>query len=264
MLSASDIKPFWDLANAMADRSGEVVRRYFRNSFAVEGKADASPVTVADREAEQVLRGILAAERPDDGLWGEEYGADRMEADFVWVLDPIDGTRAFACGKPLFGTLIALLYKGVPVLGVIDQPILHERWMGADAMGAYKNGSPCRTRRCPGIEAAVACLSPHPFPEGDLGEVPPYKTLAARVRTTSLGGDCYAYGLLASGFADLVVENNLKLHDYAALAPIVKNAGGTMTDWQGGALGLGSKGDVLAAGDARLAQAAMAVLQGAL
>jgi histidinol phosphatase-like enzyme (inositol monophosphatase family) len=261
MLTPTDIKIYTDLANHMADCSGEVVRRYFRTSFAVQDKADASPVTIADREAEETLRALLATERPDDGVWGEEFGASNTDRDLVWVLDPIDGTRSFAGGKPLFGTLIALLYRGEPVLGVIDQPILHERWVGADGIGTYFNGSPAATRRCAGIEEAIASLSPYPFPEGGDDILAPYRVVAQRVRTTNLGGDCYVYGLVASGHLDLVIENDLKLYDYAALVPIVRNAGGVMTDWRGGALGLRSGGNVVAAGDARVAQAVRTLLE---
>jgi histidinol phosphatase-like enzyme (inositol monophosphatase family) len=262
MPSCPDLSPFLDLANRLADASGDVIRKYFRAQFEVVEKADSSPVTIADRESEQALRVLLAKSRPDDGVWGEEFGCNRMDAPFVWVFDPIDGTRAFACGKPLFGTLIGLLYEGRPVLGVIDQPILKERWIGADGIGSFFNAKPCKTRSCAGLKDAVVTLSPHPFPEGGEAETIPFRKIAKQVKTTSMYGDCYAYGLLASGFTDLVLENGLKLHDFAALVPVVRNAGGAMTDWQGGELGTGSTGEVLAVGDTRVLRETFDFLRG--
>ncbi|NTU76225.1 MAG: histidinol phosphate phosphatase [Alphaproteobacteria bacterium] len=254
---------FLPFAHRLADASGEVVRRYFRSPFVVEGKADASPVTVADRETELVLRELIAQERPEDGLIGEEHGASREDAEFVWVIDPIDGTRAFAAGKPLFGTLIALLQGGVPIIGVIDQPVLRERWIGAAGHHTQFNGKDCRVRACSSLENAVANLGPMAFPHGEGAELGANRLMDKAAKTTTVGGDCYSYGLLASGYLDLVMESRLKLYDFAALVPVVQGAGGTMTDWQGNALGLDSPGEVLAVGDRRVAQEALKMLRGA-
>jgi len=237
------------LAGALADAAGAVVRRYFRTRVAVEGKADKSPVTVADRDAEAAMRDLIAANHPDHGIVGEEHGAVRPDAEYVWVLDPIDGTKSFISGVPLFGTLIALLRDGVPVLGVIDQPILRERWLGARGRPTTLNGVPVATRACEDLRAATLfATSPDMFRGADAQA---FARLAAAVGLVRHGADCYAAGLLASGFIDLIVEATLKPYDYCALAPVIEGAGGIITDWSGAKLGLGSDGRIAAAGDAR-------------
>ncbi len=249
------------LAHQLADAAGAVVRRYFRTSFQVDGKADLSPVTVADREAERVMRAIIAANRPEDGIWGEEFGAERGDAPFLWVLDPVDGTRAFMTGKPVFGTLIGLLHQGVPVLGVIDQPVLRERWIGGAGYPTLFNGAPCRTRACAALDQAVVTVGHLPFPKVRETDMRVYRALVTAAATEAVGGDCYAYAMLASGHGDVVIENELKLHDFAALAPVVAGAGGAMTDWRGQPLRMDSAGDVLAVGDERVLQAALEVIR---
>lgn len=242
------------LAHALADASGAAIRPLFRATFAQETKADLSPVTQADQAAERAIRALLAAERPADGVVGEEYGADRPDAARVWVIDPIDGTRAFIAGRPIFGTLIALIEEGVPVLGVIDQPISGERWIGARGQPTLFNGTRARVRPQPRLDRAIfATTAPWLCSAFD----------RVRVATgdTVLGGDCYNYGLLASGYLDLVVEDGLKLHDFAALVPIVEGAGGRMADWSGRPLGQESAGDVVAVGDPALLDAIVALLE---
>lgn len=242
------------LAQALADAAGAAIRPWFRRPFLIETKQDFSPVTAADREAEGAIRRLLAEQRPGDGVIGEEYGEDRGDAARVWVLDPIDGTRAFVAGRPLFGTLIALIEDGVPVLGVIDQCIIGDRWLGAAGQPTLLNGAPAHVRACGDLAAAhLGTTSPHAFDAGDFAA---FERLRAGVRDTLYGGDCHNYGLVASGHLDLVVEASLKLHDWAALVPIVTGAGGVMTDWQGRALVKGSDGRVIAAGDAGVAAAA--------
>ncbi len=236
------------LAVRLADAAGEVIRPYFR-SVTFEQKGDATPVTVADRAAEEAMRRILKAETPRDGVIGEEFGVEEGQSSRTWVLDPIDGTVSFLAGRPIFGTLIALLVDGFPVLGVIDQPILGERWIGASGKPTLLNGREARTRTCPELsKAMLATTGPHYFDDHQ-GEH--FMALAARTdhRRMVMGGDCYNYGLLASGHIDLVCEAGLKLYDWAALAPIVDGAGGLMCDWDGEPLHQGSDGHVLALGD---------------
>lgn len=246
------------LANRLADAAGAVLRRYFRTPFAIDDKADESPVTIADRATETAMRAILAEACPSHGIFGEEHGADRLDAEWLWVLDPIDGTRAFITGKPSFGTLIALLHRGRPVLGVIDQPITGERWLGAAGAATTLNGAPARVRACGDIgEAYLYTTAPELFVGDDLE---PWRRVHGAVKHPRYGADCYAYGLLALGCVDLVVETTLKPYDYCALIPVVQGAGGIITDWRGGSLGLGSDGRVLAAGDARVHAQAMALL----
>lgn len=241
-----------DLALAMrlADAAGDAIRPYFRAAdLDTEKKGDASPVTVADRAAEEAMRRILKAEAPDDGIIGEEFGTEKGTSRREWVLDPIDGTVSFVVGRPIFGTLIALLVDGWPVLGVLDQPVLGERWVGASGRETTFNGKAVRTRRCRELsEAVLATTGPHYF-DNHQGEH--FMALAANTdhKRMVMGGDCYNYGLLASGHIDLVCEAGLKLHDWAALVPIVEGAGGMMCDWNGDPLHAASEGHVLALGD---------------
>lgn len=246
----------------MADAAGEIVRRYFRTPVAVDVKADASPVTVADREVEAAMRGLIAREAPGHGIYGEEYGTSDLDAEWVWVLDPIDGTKAFITGKPSFGTLIALLHRGDPVLGIIDQAILGERWLGVAGRGSELNGRPIHTRPCARLgDAALYATAPEMF-RGD--DALAWEALRQSVRLPRYGADCYAYGLLAAGFVDLVVEASLQPYDYCALIPVVQGAGGLLTDWQGRPPGLASDGRVVAAGDARAHARALSLLGTAL
>ncbi|WP_437676244.1 histidinol-phosphatase [Sorangium sp. So ce131] len=248
-----------DLAGQLADASGAVIRRYFRKGIEADDKEDTSPVTIADREAEAAIREILAARAPGHGIVGEELGRENEGAELVWVLDPIDGTKAFLTGKPLFGTLIALLHAGRPVVGVIDQPVLGERWIGAVGRATTWNGAPARVRACAGLsQARLSTTGPQYFPEG---EARAFGAVAARAKLVSYGGDCYQYGLVASGSVDVVVEYGLKLHDFAALVPVIAGAGGIMTDWEGRPLDASSAGDVVAAGDPRAHAEVLAALR---
>ena len=252
-----------DLALQLADTSGPVILDYFRADLAVERKDDASPVTRADREAETVLRQRLATEVPDHGILGEEHGSERLDAEYVWVLDPIDGTRAFINGIPLFGTLIALTRNGAPVLGVIDHPALGERWLGVLGAptrhwGRGDDGAPVHARTCEGLDQALLCAtSPEMFSSDQHVQ---FRRVQATVRDTRFGTDCYAYSMVASGQTDLVVEAGMKPYDYLAHAVVVAGAGGAITDWQGAPLTLDSPGSVLAAGDARVHAAALQLL----
>ncbi|VWX53584.1 histidinol-phosphatase [Novosphingobium sp. 9U] len=237
------------VAVRLADAAGAAIRPHFRTGLQSERKLDASPVTIADRAAEEAIRRILKAEVPRDGIIGEEFGEEAGGNNRTWVLDPIDGTVSFLAGRPIFGTLIALLVDGWPVLGVIDQPILGERWIGASGRATTFNGSEVRTRGCPSLDqATLATTGPQYFDDHE-GEH--FMALAAKTdhKRMMMGGDCYNYGLLASGHLDLICEAGLKLHDWAALVPVVEGAGGTMCDWNGEPLHQGSDGHVLALGD---------------
>jgi histidinol phosphatase-like enzyme (inositol monophosphatase family) len=245
--------PDIDLANRLADTAGEIIRGYFRRPAGLALKDDRSPVTLADTEAEAAMRRILDAERSGDGVVGEEHGVKEGVTGRQWVLDPIDGTRSFAAGRAIFGTLIALVEDGWPVLGIIDQPVQRERWLGVAGRATLFNGTPARTRACAALEGmTIATTSPHLFADGD---VPHFLALVAAANGNAprqgpiYGGDCYNYGLLASGHIDVVCESGLKLHDFAALAPVVEGAGGRMCDWNGDPLTAASEGHVLAIGD---------------
>lgn len=244
------------LAQKLADAARVAILPHFRSGDAATRKADTTPVTAADTAAEEAMRAILAAEAPHDAVHGEEFGATTGTSGRTWVLDPVDGTAAFLAGRPLFGTLIALVVEGWPVLGIVDQPVLRERWLGVTGRPTTLNGATVRTRACAALaEAAIATTGPHYF---DQHEGEHFMALAARTdhRRMVMGGDCYNYAMLASGHLDLVCEANLKLHDWAALVPVVEGAGGTMCDWNGEPLHAASDGHVLALGDpARLEDA---------
>jgi inositol-phosphate phosphatase/L-galactose 1-phosphate phosphatase/histidinol-phosphatase len=191
---------------------------------------------------------MIAAHYPSHGILGEEQAPERTDAPFVWVLDPIDGTKAFVTGKPLFGTLIALVHDGRPIVGVIDMPALDERWVGGEGLPSTRNGRPARVRRCAGLETAwLYATSPQMFEGADAAA---FERLRRACYAAIYGADCYAYGLLACGWVDVVCEASLQPYDYCALVPIIEGAGGIITDWEGEPLGLYSDGRVLAAGDA--------------
>lgn len=249
---------FVTLAQRLADAARPVVRKYFRTPVAVDDKEDASPVTIADREVEEAMRAILTAEVPGHGILGEEHGRTNCDAEWVWVLDPIDGTAAFITGKPSFGTLIALAHRGRPVLGIIDQAFTDERWLGVQGRPTTLNGQPAKVRACPDLAHGYAFTT---APELFCPQTRPgWDRIAAKVKRVRYGCDCYAYALLASGFVDVVVEAGLKPYDFAALVPVIQGAGGMMTDWSGQPLTIESVGRVCAAGDTRTHAEALRVL----
>ena len=261
-LSRTDI----ELAGRLADAAGAAIRPRFRAALGLETKADGSPVTLADRAAEAAMRRILDAERSGDGIVGEEYGEKPGVTGRQWVLDPIDGTRSFTVGRAIFGTLIALVEDGWPVLGIIDQPVQRERWLGVAGRPTTLNGAAVRTRGCSALAGAMlATTSPHLFAEEDGHR---YLRLVAAVAGDNprqgpvYGGDCYNYGLLAAGHLDCVCESGLQLYDFAALVPVVEGAGGRMCDWAGEPLHAGSAGDVLALGDPARVDDAVETLAG--
>jgi histidinol phosphatase-like enzyme (inositol monophosphatase family) len=256
-----DMAELLGAAEAAADAAGAVIRPLFRSRLAVEAKGDASPVTVADRGAERAMRALLRKRFPAHGSIGEEYGEDRPEADYVWLLDPIDGTRAFVTGRPLFGTLVALLHAGRPVLGLIDQPVTGERWIGVTGQPTRFRaplGGTAGCRPCASLaEAELSCTSPDMFAPADRAG---FARLRAAARRVTWGGDCYAYGLLALGLLDVVAEASMQPWDWAALVPVIEGAGGRITGWDGLPLTLGGDGRVLAVGDPALLPAAVALL----
>jgi inositol-phosphate phosphatase/L-galactose 1-phosphate phosphatase/histidinol-phosphatase len=251
---------FLSLANDLADAAGAVIRPCFRQHLAVDEKPDLSPVTAADRAAEMAMRRLIAARFPEHGIIGEEFGPENETAEFVWVLDPIDGTKSFISGVPLFGTLIALAHGGRPVLGLIDQPISHERWVGAAGRPSLFNRAPIHCRPCAALaDATLFATSPDMFRDADAAA---FARAAAQAKLVRFGADCYAYGLVALGFVDLVIEASLKPYDFSAMLPIVEGAGGVATDWRGAPLTLASDGHIVVAGDRRTHAEALALLAG--
>ncbi len=232
------------LANELADTARKIARGYFRNPIAVEQKADLSPVTAADREIETEMRRMIRAEFPDHGIQGEEF-AGEAGAEYTWVLDPIDGTKSFISGYPLFGTLIALTGGVRALLGVLEAPAMNERWVGVEGAATTFNGAQVRTSACASIEQArVYSTTADAFGEARLRR---YDAYTRRASIRRFGGDCYLYGLLASGHCDLVIEAAMKPHDFQALVPVVEGAGGVISDWNGAPLDAQSGDSVLAA-----------------
>jgi histidinol phosphatase-like enzyme (inositol monophosphatase family) len=251
-------------AHTLADRSGAVIRPYFRKALAVAskgGRAAFDPVTAADRAAERIIRKAILARYPHHGIIGEEYGNVAGEGRYHWVIDPIDGTRAFIMGSPLWGTLIGLIDGTRPTLGLMDQPFTTERFWsdGRRARWRRPDGRQQRLRTRPCARLADAILSStHPdlFASGE--EAIRFGALKSRVLMARYGGDCYGYCLLAAGCVDLIVEAGLKPYDVVALIPIVEAAGGFITTWDGAPATAG--GRIIAAGDERMHQEAMAIL----
>ena len=260
-MTAVDLKGFLD---RLAAASGEVILPYFRTSLSVEDKSRGGsfdPVTAADRAGEQAMRALIRATFPGHGITGEEFDAERPDAEYVWVLDPIDGTKSFISGMPAWGTLIALTHKGTPVLGMVHQPFIGERFSGDGAAAQYSGPAGERAlmvRECARLaDAVVYTTSPRLMEAADRAR---FAQVEEAARLSRYGGDCYAYCMLAAGHIDLVIETGLKPHDVIPLIPIIAGAGGIMTTWEGGSASGG--GRIIAAGDERVHAEAMAMLKG--
>ncbi len=243
------MQEFIELASHLADEAGKIARQYFRADFDITSKSDQSPVTIADQSIEKRLRTILAQQRPDDTIIGEEFTNTNGMSGYTWVIDPIDGTKSFIMGRPTFGTLIALWQNGKPLLGIIDQPILNERWIGGPNIPTTFNGAPCKTRSCTNLTSAVGGSTTTAMFTGPLTGLGEQLEKNCKL---GWGSDCYAYGLLASGYVDLVVEADLKIHDFAALVPVIMGAGGKIADYNNQPITLDSVGEVIATGDPAL------------
>lgn len=252
-------------AESLADAARPIAMRYFRQALAVETKSDLSPVTLADRLIESQLRELIALQYPGHGIFGEEFAATAPASAApsaigpatprTWVIDPIDGTRSFITGMPLFGTLIALMEGDQPLLGIIDFPALNERWVGLAGKPTRRNGESAHTRDCRQLaQARLYATSPDMFAGDDYAR---FENLSAGCAMRRFGGDCYAYALLASGHCDLVAEAGLQPYDYLPLVPVIEGAGGRISDWQGQPLGFASDGRVVAAASESLWRAAL-------
>jgi len=259
-MTAVDFASFVD---ELASVSGEIILPFFRTALAVENKKTAGfdPVTAADRAAEDAMRTLIRRSFPDHGILGEEYGSERTDAEYVWVLDPIDGTKSFIAGMPNFGTLIGLMRFGEPVFGMMHQPFTRERFSGDGGAARYRGpmGSrELRVRACADLkEAVLFTTSPLLMNENDRRT---FGRVENKVKLSRYGGDCYAYCMLAAGFIDLVIETEIKPHDIVPLIPIINGAGGIVTTWENGSPHDG--GRIVVAGDARVHRAAVAILNG--
>jgi myo-inositol-1(or 4)-monophosphatase len=254
-------------AHKLADVAGQVIRPYFRQRIEVTDKGLAKgsgfdPVTAADKGAEEAIRAVIERERPGDGILGEEFGEKSGVSGFTWVLDPVDGTRAFITGRHEWGSLIGLEQNSVPVLGILDQPVLRERFIGVNGSAELRTAdvrTPLHVRPCADVSEAVLCAT-HPGAYYTPSEREAFRRVQGSVRMTRFGGDCYIFGALALGFVDVIIESSFHRWDVAALIPIVEGAGGIITNWTGGSCAHG--GQILAAGDKRLHAQVMKLLAG--
>jgi myo-inositol-1(or 4)-monophosphatase len=258
-MTAVDFEAF---VGELATVSSEAIRPFFRTALGVEDKSCGGafdPVTAADRAAEQAMRTLIRQKFPAHGIIGEEFGAERGEAEYVWVLDPIDGTKAFISGMPAWGTLIALTRAGRPVFGMMHQPFIGERFSGDGLAAAYRGPAGdrmLRTRPCEALSSAILyTTSPRLMSPADRAA---FARVEEAARLSRYGGDCYSYCMLAAGHVDLVIETGLKPYDVAALIPIIQGAGGIVTTWDGQAPENG--GRIVAAGDRRIHAAALEML----
>jgi myo-inositol-1(or 4)-monophosphatase len=250
-------------ANRLADASGAAIRPFFRQPIAVahkDGKHAFDPVTEADKGGERAIRAIIDRERPDDGILGEEYGEKTGTSGWRWILDPVDGTRAFITGRHEWGSLIGLEKDGVPVLGILDQPVLGERFIGVNDRSHLVTGearTPLKVRECAALKDAILCAT-DPSAYMSAAQVAAFERVKAQARLTRYHGDCYIFAMLAMGFIDLIVEGPFNYWDVAALFPLVEGAGGIITNWQGGPWRDGDA--VMASGDKRIHEAAIKLL----
>ena len=258
-MTAIDFSAFVD---ELASVSAETILPFFRTALSIEDKGRAGgfdPVTAADHAAETAMRSLIRRTFPDHGIIGEEFGKERADAEYVWVLDPIDGTKSFICGMPAWGTLIALLRSGEPVYGLMNQPFTRERFSG-DGGGAHYRGPngkrDLRVRACADLASAVLFTTSPLLMNARDRET--FAQVEKAVRLSRYGGDCYAYCMLAAGHVDLVIETELKPYDVLPLVPIIIGAGGIITSWEGGAPHAG--GRIIAAGDRRVHAAAVEML----
>ena len=247
------------LAHLLADEAAKISLKYFRTPLlSVEMKMDETPVTRADKETEMVLRSLINKYFPSHGIIGEEFGSENSDAEYVWVLDPIDGTLSFVNGVPLFTTLIGILRDGVPWLGLIDQPVLNDRWIGGAGEVTKYNGVPCSVRSCSNIsKASVFVTAPDFFTDDEFLSI---NKLSSEAHSLRFGGtDCYHYGMLSNGWIDVVCEK-LNVYEFGAKVPVIEGAGGFMTDWDGQRIQGYETSQVLAAGDAGVHQKCIEIM----
>ena len=253
---------FAAFVDKLATVAGDAIRPFFRTALGVENKSrngNFDPVTEADRAAETAMRALIRTTFPAHGIIGEEFGDERADAPYVWVLDPIDGTKSFIAGMPAWGTLIGLLKDGAPVYGMMHQPFIGERFTGDGASARYRGPVGDRrlaARSCNALnEAILFTTSPLLMSSEERAR---FQKVEKAVRLSRYGGDCYAYCMVAAGYVDLVIEAGLKRYDVMPLLPIIEGAGGIITDWRGGAATNG--GRIIAAGDRRIHEQALKLL----
>ncbi len=250
MLTQKQTSELISFSHQLADAIGQIHRKYFRQPVSTEYKEDTSPVTQVDKESEELMREMVMKQYPDHGIIGEEYPPHQPDAEFVWIIDPVDGTKYFMTGHPTFALLLGLAYQRKFILGVIDQAISRERWLGADGVGSFLNGETITTRKCAVLDKMI--ISRPGFEWHTEGRDHYIDKLWKASHWAQWGVAPYDYGLLAAGHLDAVITAGPLLHDYAALGPIINNAGGLITDWYGNELTMDSPNHIIAVGSPEL------------
>jgi len=253
---------FLAFALDLAQASGALIRDAVKQTTEVELKGDLSPVTPIDRAVEAEVRERITSRYPQHGILGEEYGQQQAQAEFVWVLEPIDGTKQFVAGLPTFATLLAVAHEGKPIIGIIDQPVTSERWVGAVGRHTEFNGRRIQTRECKQLADAVMATSAPDYFNPATALV--YQRLLEATRWPLYGAGCHAYGQMAAGRIDVGLEADHNAHDYCALVPIVEGAGGVISDWQGAPLTISSRDQFVASGDPRIHGQVLALIETAI
>tara|TARA_B100000401_G_scaffold423851_1_gene352099 strand:+ start:144 stop:920 length:777 start_codon:yes stop_codon:yes gene_type:complete len=245
-----NINEFVNFANLLADLATKTSMMYFRKNINIENKEDESPVTIADKETEEIIRDNIRKTFPDHGILGEEYESENLESEFIWVIDPIDGTRSYIAGHKDFGNLISLLHKNQPIIGIINCPAHNERWIGIQNTKTTCNGKNVNTSKIEKLEDAYLFSSGIYFYEESFRKG--FENIKEKTKFFRLGGDCYMYGMLSSGLIDIVIEDTLKAHDYMALINVIEGAGGKITDKLGNPITLNSDGSLIASSSSLL------------
>ena len=245
------IDEFISFANYISDESAKIIKQYFRKPLNITNKDDESPVTIADKNTELVIRKLISLQYPNHGILGEEFEDKDKESEYLWVIDPIDGTRSFIAGHKDFGTLIALLHNKKPIIGIINCPMHEERWLGIQGRQSTMNGEVINTSNKCTLDQSYLCSTGLYMFENDEFKKG-FEKIINITRYHRYGGDCYNYGMLASGYIDIVIENMLKTHDYMALIPIIEGAGGKITDKFGKKINLDSDGSVIVSANEKL------------
>ena len=245
-----NINEFVNFANLLADLATKTSMMYFRKNINIENKEDESPVTIADKETEEIIRDNIRKTFPDHGILGEEYESENLESEFIWVIDPIDGTRSYIAGHKDFGNLISLLHKNQPIIGIINCPAHNERWIGIQNTKTTCNGKNVNTSKIEKLEDAYLFSSGIYFYEESFRKG--FENIKEKTKFFKLGGDCYMYGMLSSGLIDIVIEDTLKAHDYMALINVIEGAGGKITDKLGNPITLNSDGSLIASSSSLL------------
>ena len=240
----SDIEEFIVFSNFLADESSKIIKEYFRKPLTINNKEDESPVTIADKNTESKIRELIEDKYPNHGILGEEFDTKNTNSEYTWVIDPIDGTRSFIAGYKDFGTLIALLHDQKPIIGIINCPIHDERWVGANGKNTTMNGKDVRTSNIKDINKSyLSSTGLYMFENSNFKKK--FEKIIKETKYHRFGGDCYNYGMIASGYIDIVIEDTLKTHDYMALIPVIEGAGGKITDKYGNLINLQSDGSIV-------------------